>query len=119
MQIDYEQLDGSIVKINLSGRMDVAGSQTIVGKFADLTAPPNKAVIVDLSRVAFLASVGIRTLLVYAKALRTRGGRMVLLNPDANVAKVLELSGVDISIGVFRDLQAACAALAAAPSGGA
>ncbi len=112
MQIDYEQLDKSILKINLSGRMDVAGSQQIDRKFADLTAPPSRAVIVDLSKVGFLASVGIRTLLINAKALQARGGRMVLLNPDVSVARVLELSGVDVTISVFRDLQAARAALA-------
>ena len=119
MEIDFEQLEKSILKINLAGRMDVAGSQQIDRTFADLTAPPHNAVIVDLSKVVFLASVGIRMLLVNAKALRTRGGRMVLLNPDANVARMLELSGVDMTISVFRELKAACAALAAAPSGNA
>src|SRR3977135_4287552 len=105
MEIDCEQLEKGILKINLSGRMDVAGSQQIDRKFADLTAPPSSAVIVDLSKVVFLTSIGLRTLLINAKALRTRGGKMVLLNPDTNVAKVLELSGVDMPIGVFRDLQ--------------
>ena len=119
MQIDFEQLDKGILKVNLSGRMDVSGSQQIDRKLADATSPTGNAVIVDLSKVVFLASVGIRTLLVYAKALRTRGGKMVLLNPDATVAKVIELSGIDLSIGVFRDLQAACAAVAGAPSGNA
>jgi len=117
MDIDHEQLDGRILKINLAGRLDVAGSPEAEAKLAELTAAPNSAVIVDLSKVAFLASVGIRTLLLTAKALRSRGGRMVLLNPDASVAKVLEISGVDMIISVFRDLNAACAALAAEPSG--
>ena len=119
MQIDHEQLDRNILKINLSGRMDVAGSQQIDRQLADLTAPPRDAIIVDLSKVGFLASIGIRILLINAKALKTRGGRMVLLNPDAGVARVLELSGVDTTIGVFRDLEAACAALTAKPSGAA
>lgn len=117
MNIDHEQLDGRIVKINLSGRLDVAGSQEIDAKLAELTAAPISAVIVDLSKVVFLASIGIRTLLLAAKALRSRGGKMVLLNPDASVTKVLEMSGVDMIISVFRDLNAARAALAAEPSG--
>jgi hypothetical protein len=36
---------------------------------------------------------------------------MVLLNPDATVTKVLAISGVDQVIGVFRDLETACANL--------
>src|SRR5262245_53721645 len=118
MQIDYEQLDNGILKINLSGRMDIAGSQQIDRKLAELTAPPSRAVVVDLAKVGFLASAGIRMLLINAKALQSRGGKMVLLNPEASVAKVLELSGLDVTIGVFRDLKAACAALTgAAPRG--
>src|SRR6185369_15520820 len=112
MDIDSEQLDGGIVKINLSGRMDVAGAQGIDGRFAQLTAAPCHSVIVDLARVNFLTSAGIRTLLVYARALRTRGGKMVLLNPDRMISQVMELAGIDLSIGIFRDIEAACAALA-------
>lgn len=119
MQIDHEQLDRSVLKINLSGRMDVAGIQQIDGRLAELIAAPSNAIIVDLLKVDFITSVGIRTLLIHAKALRARGGRMVLLNPDANVARVLGISGVDTIISVFRDLDAACAAVAAEPSGNA
>ena len=42
---------------------------------------------------------------------------MVLLNPDASVTKVLAVAGLDRIIGVFRDLETACAALACEPSG--
>jgi len=119
MQIDYEQIDKGILKINLSGRLDVAGTQQIDPKLADLTGPPTRSVIVDLSKVGFLASAGVRTLLINAKALRSRGGRMVLLNPDPNVSKVLELSGLDMTIGVFRDLAGACAALSGKTPGSA
>ena len=115
MEIVSEQLEKGILKIGLSGRLDVAGAKDIERKFADLTAAPRNAVIVDLSKVVFLASIGIRVLLVNAKELKSRGGRMALLSPDATVARVLELSGIDMSIGVFRDLEAACAAVAAAP----
>ena len=117
MHIDHEQVDTRILKINLAGRMDFAGSEEIHEKFAALTAPPRKAVIVDLAKVDFVTSVGIRTLLLNAKALKSRGGRMVLLNPDASVTKVLAVAGLDRIIGVFRDLETACAALACEPSG--
>ena len=119
MQIEHEQLDGGVLKIKLSGRMDAMGSQEIDGKLAALTAQAGLGIIVDLSKVAFLASIGLRTLLVNAKALAARGGRMVLLNPDAGVARVLEVSGLDTMLGVFRDLEAACAAVAARPAGAA
>ena len=117
MQFDHERLDERILKINLSGRMDLAGSAEIQDRFEALSAPPANAVIVDLSKVEIITSVGIRTLLLNAKALKSRGARMVLLNPDANVTKVLAISGVDRVIDVFLDLEKARASLACAPSG--
>ena len=107
MQIDHEPLDDRVLKINLSGRMDAAGSAEIHASLALLTTAPANAVIVDLSKVEIITSVGIRTLLLTAKALKSRGGRMVLLKPDATVTKVLAISGLDQAIGVFRDLETA------------
>ena len=117
MQIDHEKLAAGVLKINLTGRMDATGSQEIETRFTELTSQPGLAVVVDLSQVQFLASIGIRTLLVYAKALKGHGGRMVLLKPDPGVARVLEVSGLDTLIGVFRNLDDACAALSSRSTG--
>lgn len=119
MNIDTEQLAGSILKISLSGRMDVAGIQQIDRKVADLIAPPCRAVIIELSKVDFLTSVGIRMLLIVAKAMHGRGGKMVLVNPNPAVSRILELAGVDMTISVYRDVETACTALTSKPAGGA
>jgi anti-anti-sigma factor len=101
MQIEAEALPGGITNIKLSGRMDVQGAQEIDLKFTGYTAQ-QRSVIVDLSGVNFLASIGIRTLLMAAKAVSGRGGKIVLLNPDDNVTKVLEMAGIDTMIPISR-----------------
>jgi anti-anti-sigma factor len=40
-----------------------------------------------------------------------KGGRMVLLNPQPNVEKVLEITGVSTVIPIVRDMQSASALL--------
>ena len=60
-----------------------------------------------MGAVNFLASIGIRTLLLAAKAVSGRGGKMVLVNPDANVTKVLEMAGIDSLIPICRSLDEA------------
>jgi anti-anti-sigma factor len=95
MEISEEQLGSSVYKINLSGRMDIQGVGTIETRFAAMTASPRKAIIVDMSGVPFMSSIGIRALLMNAKAVKNRGGKLVLLNPDPNVRSVLESSGID------------------------
>ncbi|MBD3634118.1 MAG: hypothetical protein HUJ23_04345, partial [Methylophaga sp.] len=49
MEIYEETLDDGIVKINLSGRMDLAGVNAIEKEFTNMTAAPRGAVIVDMS----------------------------------------------------------------------
>ena len=110
MEIASESLHAGILKINLAGRMDVQGAQGIDLKFTAHTAN-QRSVIVDMSAVTFLASIGIRTLLLSAKAISGRGGKMVLLNPDAGVTHVLEMAGIDTLIPISRSLDEACAAV--------
>ncbi|MEI6302752.1 MAG: STAS domain-containing protein [Betaproteobacteria bacterium] len=112
MQIDSERLDGGVLKIALAGRMDVQGTQEIDLKFTGYTAN-QQAVIVDMSAVEFLASIGIRTLLLAAKAISRRGGKVVIFNPDSNVTSVLEMAGIDTLIPICRSLDEACSAVAA------
>lgn len=112
MHIEAESLDNGILKINLAGRMDVQGAQEIDLKFTGYTAKQH-AVIVDLSTVDFLASIGIRTLLLSAKAVASRGGRMAVLNPDVNVTKVLEMAGIDTLIPICRSVDEARSAVSA------
>jgi anti-anti-sigma factor len=112
MQIESETLDGGIVGIKLAGRMDVQGAQEIDLKFTAYTAR-QRAVVVDMSAVDFLASIGIRTLLLTAKAISQRGGKMVLLNPDANVTHILEMAGIDTLIPICRSVDEARSALCA------
>lgn len=112
MQMDVSVIDGGIQRIRLAGRMDVEGTQAIDLKFTALTATKRSAIVVDLAEVSFLASIGMRTLLSNAKALKLKGGRMVLLNPQPMVATALETAGIDKVIPVHHDLGAACQALA-------
>lgn len=113
MQISSETLDDGIIKVALSGRMDVLGAQAIDMKFTALTATKKAPVLVDMSDVSFLASLGMRTLISSAKALSSRGGIMVLYKPQPNVMDVLESSGLSSLIPVYHELDEAMEALVA------
>ena len=103
----------NITRVRLIGRMDYAGATEIDSKFMEV-AGREKSVLVDLSKVEFLASMGIRTLIMAAKLVKARGDRLVMFNPEMMVAKVLQTSGTDILIPVYYDLALAGKALQAA-----
>ena len=115
MELQTQQLPNGITKINLAGRMDSAGVQGIDLQFTALTATKKAAIVVDLSEVSFLASIGIRILITNAKALRQRGGKMVLLNPKPLVDEVLKGVGVTTIIETLYNLASAREALEAPP----
>ena len=107
MQIDSEKLENGITKVSLSGRLDILGTQAIDMKFTAITATQKALVLIDMSEVSFLASLGMRTLISSAKALASRGGHMVICKPQPNVLDVLETSGLSSLIPVFDDFDAA------------
>jgi anti-sigma B factor antagonist len=111
MRLESEWLDDQVLKVALDGRLDVEGTQAIDMKFTALTASRKAAVLVDMSNVSFLASIGMRTLLTCAKTASNRGGKMVLFAPQPLVREVLDRTGVASLIPVFDDLDAAKAAL--------
>ena len=111
MDISVETLAGGITRISLTGRMDFAGASEVDAQFMEC-ANSAQSLLVDLSKVTFLASMGIRTLVTGAKALKQRGGKMFLFAPELSVAKVLTTSGTDIILPVYYDFALACSVLA-------
>jgi anti-sigma B factor antagonist len=105
MPIDFEDSSTEYRLIKLSGRLDIPGTGAIETKFAALAASAKHKIIVDLTAVSFLASIGIRAIISNAKAQQQRGGRMVLfVGENAPVAKTLEATGIDALIPMFQDL---------------
>jgi anti-anti-sigma factor len=114
MDLRSEQLADGVEKISLVGRMDSIGGHDINMRLAAAIGTRKLIAVVDLSEVSFLASIGIRTLVVNARAQSLRGGVMALANPQPMVAEVLKMAGIDTIIPVYPDVDSACSALVAA-----
>ena len=110
MDIGVEELSGGITKVVLRGRFDTTGAVVVELPFNKIVTEKSR-IIVDLSAVNFLASYAIRVLLIGAKIVAGKGGRLVILCPDNNVAKVLKSAGVDALIPIHQTEAAATAAL--------
>jgi anti-anti-sigma factor len=110
MPIAIEELTGGITKVTLDGRLDIEGAAAVDMKM-NIIAGSRKAVLVDLQKVSFLGSMGLRTLVAPAQAIRSRGGKMVIFGPNEMVEKVLTTACVDKLIPVHHELQSALDAL--------
>jgi anti-sigma B factor antagonist len=111
MDMSVDDLAGGITRVALRGRFDTTGAVVVELPFNKLVTEKRK-IIVDLSAVNFLASYGIRVLLVGAKIVNGKDGNLVIVCPDNNVAKVLKTAGMDALIPIHQTEAAAMAALA-------
>lgn len=112
MNITFEQLPSGVILLKLRGRMDITGAMQIDVQFSAVAAA-SRAVVVDLGEVEFLASMGLRTLIMGAKAMHKKSGRMILYRPTPIVEEVLVTSGTGAMIPILHDFaQAEAQALA-------
>lgn len=107
MELQYRELNNNIRLIKLNGKLDITGTGEIEKEFAGYCGGENARVVVDLSEVEFLASIGIRLLTLTAKSVYNRGGKMVLLNPVPDVMRVLDVTGIPGIIPVCSQLESA------------
>jgi anti-anti-sigma factor len=110
MDIVTSEDQGATARVALTGRLDIVGSEIIALPLATL-AGSKQGLIIDMSGVTFIASIGIRHLVSTAKALARRNGRLVLLNPSEMVAEVLTISGLTNLLPIVRSDSEALAAL--------
>ena len=99
MKLEIIDDPDGVSRVIVVGRMDIAGVGAAEPKF-NVVAASRKKVIIDFAGVEFLASLGMRTLVMTAKAVASKGGRMVLLSPQPNVEKALRTAGLDTIIPI-------------------
>ena len=112
MDMQVTEIAQDAVRITLIGRLDIGGAATIDLPF-NAAINARRGVVVDLSEVPFLASIGIRILVLGAKQQQRRGGTLVLLNPHPDAEKVLEMTGIIDILPIMRDEASAIAAVTA------
>jgi anti-anti-sigma factor len=110
MEMEVEEADGGVALVILRGRLDTVGANAIDLKF-NAVAGARRAIVVDLSAVDFLASLGIRVLVLGARAVKNKGGKLVILSPNDGVRGVLSAAHTDTLIPIFPDRAAAVAAV--------
>jgi anti-sigma B factor antagonist len=111
MNIAISDFGTAAKRVTLTGKLDIAGAQKIELPLATLAGTRGNLVI-DMAGVDFIASIGIRQLVMAAKAITRGAGRLVLLGPTAAVTEALEMSGLLDLLPIVRSEEEAQTALA-------
>ncbi len=89
--------DGSI---NVAGEIDMAGGPVL--EAAILQCEGDGPLVIDLARVSFIDSSGLRSLLEAAKRARSRGSAIHLRRIGPEVARLLDITGTTDQFEVTR-----------------
>jgi anti-sigma B factor antagonist len=86
---------GSTQVLSVRGQVDVATVDELAAGVRDTLAQAPETIIVDLSKVAFFGSGGLRTLLEADGRARESGCRLVVMPGDGVVRRLLDRTHAD------------------------
>ena len=110
MDLQVEHLPDNIDRAIAIGRWDVVGAAEIDLRLTVLSGS-GRSMVLDLTQVSFLSSMGMRSILMAAKTIELRHARMVLLSPNDHVRSALVMTGIDSFVPIHDDIAAAVAAV--------
>lgn len=107
MWLQYNELESGIRLIKLGGALDINGVNSVEVEFVRCCEGESVRVLVDLSKVNYISSIGIPLLIHSAKSIANQGGKMALLNPQNSVEHILEITGIPGIIPIYHNLNTA------------
>jgi anti-sigma B factor antagonist len=111
MDLEIEWLTDDVTKVVPIGRWDATGAGEIEPRLGAI-AGSGRSLVIDMTRVSFLSSMGIRSIVISAKTVALKHAKLVLLSPERNVETVLTTTGIDAVAPIFHEIDAALAAVA-------
>jgi len=100
------QTEPKYTVVSVSGRLDSVTAQELEKSCVSLVAGGGKFIF-DLSRLEYVSSAGLRSVLVIAKKLKGTGGSLVLCGLTGLVQEVFAISGFDSFLPVCSTLEEA------------
>jgi anti-anti-sigma factor len=110
MEFAQEQ-SGDVVIVKLAGRLDSGTAPPAEQSFARVLAGGTPHLAIDMSKLDYISSAGLRVLLVVSKKAQQAHGKVVLFGLVSNVREVFSISGFDRIFPIEPDQAAAVAAM--------
>ena len=109
-----ETRKGKVVALGASGRIDhetAEGFQKALEPHLAACAEGGDAVILDMAKVDYVSSVGLRVLLMASKRASAQNGRLVVAAMQPTVGEVFRISQFDRIMASYDSVDAAVTAL--------
>jgi anti-anti-sigma factor len=87
-----ENREGAAVVVNLAGQLDGFSTPDLERHFLKLVEAGEKSMVVDLTELEYVSSVGIGSLFLVHKRLKEAGGHICFCNAREVVREIFEVS---------------------------
>lgn len=104
--------EGAVTVVEIAGRLDSVTSPVCEQRIRELIDGGATSVVLDLGRLEYVSSAGLRVLLLTAKLLKARDGRLRIAGVQPEVRSVFDMSGFSTLLQVEQSVAAALASLA-------
>jgi anti-anti-sigma factor len=108
LELGTEQKQGWLV-VGLGGRLDTATAPTFDENRTAWMADGHRRFVLDLSKLEYLSSAGLRSIISMAKRAGADGGAVSLAGAQGLVKDVIVLSGFDVLLSTYDTVEAALA----------
>ena len=92
MKVNLKEIDGKYVA-TLDGEMDTAAAIEVESVLKPLYTSNGKDVIIDCTKLEYIASSGLRILISILKGAKTTGSRVVMRGVNEDISNVFKLTG--------------------------
>lgn len=108
--MDFTQnKEGAFLVLEVAGRMDTITAPEFEARCLSCLEAGDKRLVVDLGKLEYISSAGLRSILSAAKKLKAAGGDMAFCALTGIVAEVFAVSGFNKLLPVFATRQEALA----------
>lgn len=102
---------GSATVISPAGRIDSTTAKAFEERVLGLLDAVSHSVVVDLTKLEYVSSLGLRVFLTAGKKAKSLGGALTMCCAQASVRDVFELSGFGSLFAMHASIDDACTAL--------
>jgi len=100
MEVTSKSVDTAIV-IYVDGDLTTASSQKAEAEINEILEGPATNVVINVEKVDFIASTGLRIILALGKRLNSDGMKLIVCSMNASTKSVFEMSGFNKLFPIF------------------
>lgn len=94
MDIKFKSTDNK-VNVSLMGELDTPATVEIQPEIDKIVQMASKEIVIDCSKLSYIASSGLRQLITIHKKCKSEGGEMKLINVNADVMEIFSVTRFD------------------------